>query len=93
MVLRSMPSDGKSEQALSTYRAVPVGMKCPRCGGEMEEGVMIISGGVTQNAHWKKKEGESRFLGEKIISTHVSPTRLSGFRCRSCGCMVIQNYE
>jgi len=59
----------------------------------MEEGTMIVAGGVTQNVYWKKKEGEKRFLGEKIIDAHVSPTRLSGFRCRTCNLMVIQKYE
>lgn|GEM_PF-1846910 len=54
---------------------------------------MIVAGGVTQNVYWKKKEGEKRFLGEKIIDAHVSPTRLSGFRCRTCNLMVIQKYE
>ncbi len=53
---------------------------------------MIIDGGVTQKAYWKI-EGDKRFLGEKIMDAHLSPTRLSGHRCRACGCLVLQKSE
>jgi len=60
-------------------------MKCPECGTEMEEGILAIYGGMYQNARWEKASGKEGILGEKVIGTHRSPTRLSGFRCRSCG--------
>jgi len=68
-------------------------MKCPACGKDMEAGVMFIYGGVTQNAYWTQSQGKEKPLKEKIISTHISPTMLSGFRCRSCGGFFFQSYE
>ncbi len=69
------------------------GMKCPACGRDMEAGTLFVNGGVTQNAYWRRSGVKEKPLGEKIISTHISPTVLTGFRCRGCGSFFFQSYE
>ena len=46
--------------------------KCPKCGGEMTQGILSVEGGLGWEINWRLRK---RKLGEKVVA----------FRCRQCG--------
>lgn len=53
-------------------------MKCPKCQGEMEKGLMLTPGGVV-GVRWSK--GEPGFFGTVVINK----PKIFAYSCSKCG--------
>lgn len=64
---------------------MPLNLKCPKCGGKMEEGFVMDAGQgrVVNPSHWiEGKPERSMWFGTKIRGK--AKHRVASYRCQKC---------
>ena len=65
-------------------------MRCPKCGGEMEEG-FVFAGGA-QAIGWSSKKPGLVSVGDSLVGPLWKRRFIPGHRCESCK-LVVMNYN